>query len=112
MTIVRGEDKTIVVRLVDADTRDPFVLDANVTAISANFQGDGGAGVEKDLDDGVTILDIDTGKLKIELDPDDTNALALGVNKSFELEITKSGVVSVVQFIGILAVNDSVELMS
>lgn len=108
-TIVRGEDKEIIVRLIDKETHDPITLDVTVTEIVAKFQGDGQTITKTlTLSGGITVVTAATGKFKIVLTDTDTLLLAVGKNKSFEVVVTKSGIVSIVQFLSILEVNDSV----
>lgn len=111
ISIVKGEDKEIFVRLISKENHDPIVLDLNVSEIVAKFQGNGEE-VHKTLSvdpGGITIVNSDTGKFKITLSELDTPKLAVGNNKSFEVVITKSGITSIVQFVSMLNVTESIE---
>ena len=103
--IVRGSDREFNVRIIDQDTKEPFDLTTVTdTDIKAEF-------VKSDLSclsltgsASITIVSALGGKIKITMTPADTLALKVGLGQSFELEITKTAKLSIVQFEGCLDV--------
>jgi hypothetical protein len=98
--IIQGEDKILIVDLINGTTNEPFDL-TGATEILCHF---GGANpplcVDETLSGGnVTIISPLLGKIQISLPAADTDNLATGTDLGFEVQITINGKVSIAQLL-------------
>ena len=102
ITIYRGEDKDLLLRLVNCPSRLPF----NLTTVAglpddliAKFRNEDGTCLEKKLSlSEIVIVDAVTGHIKVILTATDTLTLELGEKKSFEVEVLDAGKTRVSRF--------------
>lgn len=99
--IVQGEDKNLVIRIVDKDTQEPY--DLTGATIEARLPGVSGV-LSKDLSSGISVVSALGGKIQIALSEVDTAALKADSLQDFEIEVTKAGQTSIVQFLKALTV--------
>jgi hypothetical protein len=112
LNIIRGSDRSFIVRVAysepdnSSEVGEPFPLTGS-SEISISFPKSDGAVLTKTLTGGaVTILNANTGKLKVWLSTADTASLKTGEGLSFELKIVIASVTSIVQFLESLNVID------
>lgn len=105
VTIIRGSDAEISIRLVNKSTSEPFDL-TGASQIKAVFIKKDETVLEKLMspDGSVVITSALAGKLKVLLTEADTTNLKLGDEQSFEVEVTIGSVTTIVQFVGRLVV--------
>lgn len=78
LSMIRGNSKLFAFPLTDSDGDPIDLTDCTVTmtAKSAYTDSDASAVFQKDLDDGITVLDEDNGVITVDLEPGDTSSLA------------------------------------
>lgn len=96
--IIRGSDRVLTLRVYNSDTCSPFDLDT-ADPVKVFFPKEDGTMLEKNLTNGVAIVSpAQAGQMTVTLSDTDTNLLRIGERQDFEVEITKSSTVSIVQF--------------
>lgn len=111
ITVIAGEDRMMILRIVDKLTQEPFDLTA-ASAINARFKNADQTVLIKNLTAGVAIVSAPAGKISVSLSATETALLNVRENQSFEVEfVIGTGAVAkltVVQFIEALTVRGRV----
>ena len=106
-TVIQGEDRDLILRIVDKLTQIPFDL-TQATAINARFAKADGTRLIKTVGNGVTIISAPAGKIDVFLSAAETALLVAREEQSFEVEIVVgtglSSRITVVQFLKALTV--------
>jgi hypothetical protein len=96
--VIQGEDKSLVVHLVDAETEEPVDL-TSATEIKARFRKADGTVLQKLLSTaGVAVVSIAGAKIEITLTEADTALLLLGSKQDFEVESQVGTTTTIVKF--------------
>lgn len=93
----QGEDKNIVVHLIDRDTDEPVDL-TGASGVKARFRKADGTVLEKTLASGVSILSIAGAKVQVALTDAETALLMVGDKQDFEVEPTVGTNTTIVKF--------------
>lgn len=88
--IIQGGKATLVVRLLNDQTQDPYDL-TGVTALTTCFQNDDGSELMLTLSSGISILSAVLGKIQIVLTSAQTALLRTVQLHTLELSITTTG---------------------
>ena len=103
--IVQGSDREFNVRLIDADTKEPIDLTTVTESdIAAEFVKSDGTCLSLTGAGPITIVSALGGKIKVTMSTTDTASLKPGLAQNFEVEWTKTGKLSIVQFERVLDV--------
>ena len=104
-TVIQGENKSLNVRLVNADDNDPYDLTLATEIIAVFPSTAAPLYVEKKLSlSQVVLTNAGAGKMMINLTPADTNLLPIGTAVSFEVRVTSGGSITSIQLLGVLNV--------
>jgi hypothetical protein len=107
-TIIKGEDKKLNVRLVSADSGDPFDLTGATEIVAVLPATDLPFYLEKKLSlSEIEVASAQGGRMYVKLLPADTNKLAVDDAASFEIRVTVAGVETRVQLLQALKIVDS-----
>lgn len=112
VTIIKGEDRDILLRITDKATSQPFDLTA-ANAINARFKNQDDTVLIKPLQTGsVSIISAPSGKISVSLSAAETALLKAKEAQDFEVEISigtpPSAKLTVVQFLQALTVKSRV----
>jgi hypothetical protein len=107
LSIISGEDKTFMLRIIDAASQIPFDL-TNASAIDLRLKKADNTVLVVSLGAGVTVESALGGKIQVVLPKTSTALLNVRDRQDFEVEITigtgNSAVLTVVQFLKVLSV--------
>lgn len=96
ITVIQGEERELKLRIADPDGA-PRPLNTP-DEIKARFQNADGSVLEKDLSDGITILNDARGEIQVALVEADTDALMVGERLDFVVELVNGAVTRKVIF--------------
>ncbi len=96
VSIIKGEDKEIQIRLASAETGDPYDL-TDVTAVTCNFTNTDLSNLALSLSAGIAITTALAGKLTMTLTAAQTALLLLSSNSTMQLNLTKNAKITKVQ---------------
>lgn len=101
ITIIQGQTSNVTVKLIDANTKQPFSL-AGLTGATGIFPtGDGTEGLAVTG----TLVSADLGELMFSLDETTTEALTTGEQQSIQVQVDQGAVRSIAQLKQVLTVN-------
>lgn len=101
--IIKGEDRNLVLNLVDENSGENFNL-TGWTAEKAVFKNEDGTNIEKIGGDVTINSPEELGKVTVNLSDTDTSAMAESEGASFELEISMGTETRIVQFVEALEI--------
>jgi hypothetical protein len=112
VTVIKGEDRDILLRIVDKATDQPFDL-TNASAINARFKNEDGTILVKALAAGsVSVVSAPSGKVQVSLAAAETALMKAREAQDFEIEIVigsgSTSKLTVVQFLQALTVKSRV----
>lgn len=107
ITVITGEDRSMILRVVDKLTQEPLDVTA-ATAINARFKNANQTILTKTLSLGVTIVSGPAGKIKVDLSVAETALLNVRDDQDFEVEFVIAGKTTVVQFLKAISVKSRV----
>lgn len=85
--IIQGGRRDLIIRLIDAKTRDYYNI-TGVTAITTCFENVDGTELMLSLGSGITILDATQGKIQVSLTSTQTTPLRTGNAFTMEIALT------------------------
>ncbi len=101
--IIQGEDRDLVLNLVDENSGENFDL-TGWAADKAIFKAADGTNIEKIGGDVTINAPAELGKVTVNLSDTDTSAMATSEGASFELEISMGTETRIVQFVEALEI--------